>query len=180
MAAAITGLDIKKDMRFIFGPPAANQALFERHDVEGVIALEPLATRLVARGAREIARVGDMWREGTGETHPPFLVGLAARRGWVAENRAVATQIARLVIAANGVVSDRPEKLAALHAALGVPDGDAKAIELLPQRMADVYATEWNDAVFSSIDRQLDTALRLGLITSRPEQPLYDRSILAA
>ncbi len=180
IAAEVAGLDIKRDMHFIFGPPAANQAVFERRDVEGLIALEPLATRLVARGAREIARVGDMWQAGTGETRPPFLVGLAADRSWVEANHDTAAHIARLFLAANRAVRDDPSRLSGLHEALGIHDDETKAIALLPSRMNTVYATEWDDQVFASIDRQLDIALRLGLIPARPARPLYDRAVLAA
>ncbi len=72
MAAALIGIALKQDMQIIFGPPTANQALFERGDVDGVIALESVATRLVGRGARELISVADMWREGTGEEALPY------------------------------------------------------------------------------------------------------------
>ena len=44
----------------VFGLPIMNVALFERGD-DAVITIEPTATRLIARRARD-ARVGDMWR----------------------------------------------------------------------------------------------------------------------
>jgi NitT/TauT family transport system substrate-binding protein len=178
IASAVTGLDIRREMSIVFGPPTANQALFERGDVEGIITLEPTATRLVAQGAREIARVGDLWRQGTGETQVPFLVGLAAQRGWVEANRGVAAQLARAFIAAGKLIRAEPQRLAALHEAMGIRDGEQAAITLLASRMTDVYATAWDDAVFASIDRQIEVALGLGLIAQRPGKPLYDRASL--
>jgi ABC-type nitrate/sulfonate/bicarbonate transport system substrate-binding protein len=87
MASLTQGLDLKRDFQIFFGPPTANVALFERGDVDAVIALEPTATRLVGRGARQIASVGDIWREGTGDDTPLFLVGFAAKRDFIAANR---------------------------------------------------------------------------------------------
>jgi NitT/TauT family transport system substrate-binding protein len=93
IAAALAGLDLKRDFQLFFGPPTANLAVFERGDVDAVILLEPTATRLVAAGAREIARVGDMWQEATGDSAPPFLAGRAAQRGWLDAHRALAKRI---------------------------------------------------------------------------------------
>ena len=87
LAALLQGIDLKKDVKVVFGSPTANVALFERGDVDAVITIEPTATRLVARGAREIARVGDMWREATGDDAPLFLIGFAAHREWAEKNR---------------------------------------------------------------------------------------------
>ncbi|WP_158807786.1 ABC transporter substrate-binding protein, partial [Beijerinckia sp. L45] len=67
IAASLIGLDLGRDFEVIFGPPMANLALFDRGDVDAVIAIEPTATRLIGSGAREIARVGDMWRAATGD-----------------------------------------------------------------------------------------------------------------
>lgn len=178
IASAVAGFDIRREMSIVFGPPTANQALFERRDVDGIITLEPTATRLIGQGAREIGRVGDLWRRGTGETEVPFLVGLAAQRGWLERNRAVATRLARAFVAANGIARQDPARIAALHATMGIRDNEGEAIALLPTRLADVYGTAWNDAVFASIDRQIEVALRLGLIPQQPGRPLYDRTAL--
>ncbi len=142
------------------------------------MTIEPTATRLVGLGAREIGRVGDIWRRGTGETQLPFLVGLAAQRRWVEQNRAAAAQLARAFIAANTLVQREPARLSALHNYLGIPDSEPAAIALLPERNTDVYSTAWNDAVFASIDRQVEVALRLGLVSKRSARPLYDRTLL--
>ena len=111
IVSSLSGFDLKKDFQIIFGPPTANLALFERGDVEGVIVLEPTATRMVATGAREIARVGDLWKKATGNQEDPFLVGLAAERKWLNANREAASRLASLFAAANQVIHDRPEIL---------------------------------------------------------------------
>lgn len=173
IASAVTGFDIRKELGIVFGPPTSNQALFERGDVEGILTLEPTATRLISQGAREIGRVGDIWRRGTGETELPFLVGLAAQRQWVERNRDVATRLARAFVVANRITRAEPARVAGLHAAFGIRETEGEAIDLLPTRLADVYGTSWNDAVFASIDRQIEVAHRLGLVAELPRRKLY-------
>lgn len=102
---------MKRDVEVIFGPATANLALFERGDVEGVLLPEPTATRLVARGARQIAHLGELWQKANNTNVPTFLVGLAARRRWVEDNRDTATRIARLFTLANRSIHDRPALL---------------------------------------------------------------------
>jgi ABC-type nitrate/sulfonate/bicarbonate transport system substrate-binding protein len=173
IAAALAGLDLKRDFQLFFGPPTANLALFERGDVDAVILLEPTATRLVAAGAREIARVGDMWQEATGDSAPPFLAGRAAQRGWLDAHRALAKRIVDIEVEVNRQVVKNPQLLAELHGAMGIPDSERAAIELLPKRLAGSYATEWGPDVFEVIDRQINVAVKLGILTARPASPIY-------
>jgi hypothetical protein len=48
------------------------------------------------------------------------------------------------------------------------------ALGLLPSRLADVYPTEWDQGVWSAIDRQIEVAVKLRLLDAAPERPLYD------
>lgn len=173
IASAVAGIDIRREMNIVFGPPTANQALFERRDVDGILTLEPTATRLVGQGAREIARVGELWRRGTGETEVPFLVGLAAQRRWVEQNREVATRLARIFAAANSLTRTQPAKVAENFAAYGIRENETRAIELLPSRLSDVYGVAWDERVFASIERQVEVGHRLGLVPPLPARPFY-------
>jgi NitT/TauT family transport system substrate-binding protein len=174
VAASLIGIDLKRDVEVIFGPPTANVALFERGDVDGVIVLEPTATKLIGAGAREIARVGDMWREATGEPGDPFLVGLAAHRAWLEKNRVVASRIARLFAAANASLRRNPQLFVDLHSEIGIKAEEKNAIDLLPARLADVYPVKWDPAVWKVIDRQLDVAIKVGVLDKRPARTIYD------
>jgi len=174
VAASLIGIDLKKDVEVIFGPPTANVALFERGDVDGVIVLEPTATRLIGAGAREIARVGDMWRHATGEPGDPFLVGLAAHRTWLEANRPLASRIARLFAATNASLRRNPKLFVDLHSEIGFKDNETAAIDLLPTRLTDVYPVKWDDSVWKVIDKQLDVAIKVGVLDKRPPRPIYD------
>lgn len=179
IAASLAGLDLARQFNIVFGPPAANVALFERGDVEAVIALEPTATRLVGRGARQIARVGDMWQAGTGATEPPFLVGLAATRRWVDGHRETATRLARLFAAMNRRLHDHPDLFVTHSREMGFKPDEEAAIRLLPERLPEAYATRWDASVWAAIDRQVEIAVQTGALRARPAQALSDGHALA-
>jgi NitT/TauT family transport system substrate-binding protein len=173
IAASLIGLDLKKDMQVIFGSPTANLALFERGDVDGIITLEPTATRLVGRGAREIARVADIWKQATGQTDDPFLVGLAASRTWYDTNRETAVRLVTLFERIAATVAQHPGSLKAIAPDLGLKADETQAIALLPQRLAPAYGGKWDASVFSTIDKQVEVAVQLGLLDHAPSRKLY-------
>lgn len=174
MAAALQGLDLRNDFQVVHGPPVGNLALFSRRDVEAVITIEPTATRLIAGGAREIARVGDMWKDATGDTAPLLLNGLGARRGWLNANRAAAAAVVKLYTSLNAELRERPQLLAQYHTAMGIPATETAAIQLLPKRLAEVYATQWDEKVAAGLDRQIEVALKLGILARKPERSVYE------
>jgi ABC-type nitrate/sulfonate/bicarbonate transport system substrate-binding protein len=174
VALSLIGIDMERDFEIFFGPPTANLALFDRGDVDAVIVVEPTATRAVGSGARELARIGDIWKQASGAGAAPFLVGLAAKRSWLASNRELATSVARLFSAANGALRQNP-KLFVEHAGdMGLRPKETVAIELLPDRLVDIYPTDWDQGVWSSIDRQIEVAVKVGLLDAAPARPLYD------
>jgi ABC-type nitrate/sulfonate/bicarbonate transport system substrate-binding protein len=173
LAAALHGIDLKHDVEVIFGPPTANLALFERGDVEAVISLEPTSTRLIAKGAREIARVADMWREASGDQRTMFLGGQSTRRAWATENPALVKQLAKLYVSVNEEIHARPQILAELHDEMGIPATEREAIALLPKRLAETYAYQWDDGVFAVIDDELDRAVKAGILAKLPAKPVY-------
>ncbi|WP_426440657.1 ABC transporter substrate-binding protein [Bradyrhizobium genosp. P] len=108
VALSLIGIDMDRDFEIFFGPPTANLALFDRGDVDAVIVVEPTATRAVGAGARELATVGDIWKQSSGVGAAPFLVGLAAKRSWLTPNRKLASSVARLFSRANGALHGDP------------------------------------------------------------------------
>jgi hypothetical protein len=60
-----------------------------------------------------------------------------------------------------------------LHAAFGVPDTETAAIKLLPSRLRDIYATNWDSTVFADLDKQIDVAVKLGILARKPAQRVY-------
>ncbi len=177
LAAKLNGLDLKADAKLVFGSPTANIALFDRGDVDAVITIEPTATRLIARGAREIARTADLWHQATNDSAPLFLVGLAADRQWADDNRALVTAYANTLASINRRIRKDPASLSGLYKEFGIPESERAAIELLPKRLPDIYGTDWDRAVFANIDRQIDEAVKVGILPKRPDRPVYDSNI---
>lgn len=173
IAASLSGIDLKKDVKVIFGAPTANLALFERGDVDALITLEPTASRLVARGARQIARVADVWKQATGLADDPILVGLAANRAWLESHRETAQKVVALFKRVNGAIRQQPQLLTTVSSEMGLKADEAAANALLPTRMASIYATEWDARVFATIDRQIEVAAKLGIIDKPPAGKLY-------
>ena len=173
IAASLSGIDLKKDIKVIHGSPTANMALFERGDVDGILTIEPTASRLVGRGAREIARVGDQWNAGTGQTGLPFLVGLAASRRWLDANHDLARKIAALFVKTNTAIRAKPALLRVVTADLGLKPDETRAAALIPQRLTESFAKMWDTNVFGMIDKQIDVALELGILAKRPAGKIY-------
>ncbi|SDE26481.1 ABC transporter substrate-binding protein [Paraburkholderia lycopersici] len=173
IAAHLDGLDLHKDFKVIHGSPTANLALFQRGDVEAIVTLEPTASRLVGQGAREIARVADIWKHATGERNSPPLVGLAASRRWLDANRDTAQRIVTMFVEVNRFVHQHPQSLTQIATQIGLKSDETAAAALLPQRLADAYATTWDAETFATIDRQIDTAASIGILARKPDRKIY-------
>jgi ABC-type nitrate/sulfonate/bicarbonate transport system substrate-binding protein len=172
IAASLAGLDFA-DLQVVYGSPLANLALFDRGDVEAILTLEPTATRLVARGARDLARVADMWQQGTGLKGDPFLVGLAASRSWLKANKETAAKVSTLFVRVNSAIRDKPELLVDVAREIGIKPDETQALAILPQRARDSYATTWSEDVFKVIDKQIEVAAKLGLLKQVPSGNIY-------
>lgn len=171
LALAVNGSDFTADHQLFPGAVLAGLALFDRGDVDAIVTIEPNATRLVGKGARQIATVGELWADGTGEDpNTLFLNGQGATREWVDANRETAAAIARLRMEAHRIIHDRPAVLAELHEAYGIPAEEKAAIELLPTRLRDIYPLEWGEGVFAGLRHQIEVAQQVGLVTAAPAQ----------
>ncbi|MEV0615754.1 hypothetical protein AB0I81_20745 [Nonomuraea sp. NPDC050404] len=148
-------------------------ALFERGDVEAILTIEPNATRLVGQGARQIATVDEQWRQGSGESAPLVLNGQGALRSWLDGNRDLAVRLAQLRRDVHERIKARPALLAEYHAAYGFAATEKKAIALLPERMAAVYPTEWDQATFSNLKLQIDKAVEFGILAKAPAKNVW-------
>ncbi|GAA4535558.1 ABC transporter substrate-binding protein [Pseudonocardia xishanensis] len=171
LAVAVNGGDLAADHQLFPGAVLAGLALFDRGDVDAIVTIEPNATRLVGKGARQLATVGELWSQGTGEDpNALFLNGQGATRTWVDGNRETAAALATLRLKAHQVVQENPQVLADLADAYGIPAEEKAAIALLPERMKNVYPVAWGESVFANLRRQTEVAQQVGLIKATPAQ----------
>ncbi|MFI9643433.1 ABC transporter substrate-binding protein [Micromonospora sp. NPDC051925] len=175
LASAVNGIRFDRDFKLFTGQPIANLALYERGDLDAIIAIEPNATRLVGSGNRQLASVDELWRKGTGDSSPLFLNGTAVRRDWLAANRETAKAYVDFTLDAWQLIRKDPTLIGKYHADYGVPADERKAIELLPERLAPVYADVWDDTVFANLEKQIDLAIEVGVLKKRADKPVYEK-----
>jgi ABC-type nitrate/sulfonate/bicarbonate transport system substrate-binding protein len=173
LAAAVNGIRFDDEYKVHQGAVLNGMALFERGDVEAIVTIEPNATRLVGQGARQIATVDELWRQGSGESAPLVLNGQGALRSWLDGNRDLAVRLARLRKDVHERIKAQPALLAEYHAAYGFAATETKAIALLPERMAAVYPTEWDQATFSNLKLQIDKAVEFGILAKAPAKNVW-------
>ncbi|MFS8197619.1 ABC transporter substrate-binding protein [Streptomyces sp. CWNU-52B] len=173
LSCAVGDIDFEEEYKVHPGAVLAGLSLFERGDVDAIVTIEPNATRLVAKGARQLATVTQLWQQGTGSDADLFLNGQGAKRSWVEKNRRTAAALADLRLRSHQYIHDRPQVLAELHESYGIPASEKKAIALLPERLAGIYPTEWGHASFTSMRDQLKVAAGVGLIKAVPDKTVY-------
>ncbi|WP_280426277.1 ABC transporter substrate-binding protein [Nocardia carnea] len=174
LALAVNGIDFEREYQIYPGQPIANLALYERGDLDAIIAIEPNATRLVAQGNRQVATVSQLWQKGTGDSNPLFLNGAAFNRPWLERNRDTAKRFVALRTEANALITGNPALLAEHYEAFGIPADEEAAIDLLPERLRDIYPSTWDASVFPNLDRQIQVALDIGLLARTADRPVYE------
>ncbi|MGW5385378.1 ABC transporter substrate-binding protein [Nocardia sp. NPDC003963] len=174
LGLAVNGIDFEREFQIFPGQPIANLALYERGDLDAIIAIEPNATRLVAQGNRQVATVSELWQQGTGDANPLFLNGAAFNRSWLAANRDTAARFVALRSEANALISADPALLATHYEAFGIPADEEAAIDLLPERLRGIYPSAWDPSVFANMDKQIQVALDIGLLSRTAERPVYE------
>jgi ABC-type nitrate/sulfonate/bicarbonate transport system substrate-binding protein len=171
LALAVNGTDFTGEHQLFPGAVLAGLALFDRGDVDAIVTIEPNATRLVGKGARQLATIGELWSQGTGEDpNALFLNGQGATRTWVDGNRETAAALATLRLKAHQAIQENPQVLADLADSYGIPAEEKAAIALLPERMKAVYPIAWGETVFANLRRQTEVAQQVGLIKAAPAQ----------
>lgn len=176
LAAAVNDIEFAKDFKLFPGEPIASLALFQRGDLDAIIAIEPNATRIVAKGARQLATVSELWQQGTGDSAPLVLQGVGVRRSWLADakHKADAAAWVKLLTAINQHIHDQPDLLSKYHTVYGVPAAEKAAIALLPKRLPQIYSTDWTQQSFANIDKQVEVAQQLGLVKAKASKPVYE------
>ncbi|WP_226357927.1 ABC transporter substrate-binding protein [Pseudonocardia sp. ICBG601] len=171
LAAAVNGTDLNAEYELFPGAVLAGLALFDRGDVDAIVTIEPNATRLVGRGARQIATVGEQWAQGTGEDPASLILnGQGTVRAFLDRDPVAARAVADLRVRAHEIIRERPAVLTDLHEVYGIPATERAAIALLPERMRDVYPVEWGAPAFANLQRQVEVARQVGLVKAVPAQ----------
>lgn len=173
LVAAMEGIRLEDEYEFVHAAGAPAVALFERGDVEAIYVGEPNATILMTQGARQVDSIQDQWRAATGSDQPLFNAGPTVRLDWAAENARAASGAVRVLGEASTAVANDPELLKGVATAIGVRPDQTEVIDLLPERMADVYTRDFGAPIRAQLDEIVTLAAEHRIIPSRPGGNVY-------
>jgi ABC-type nitrate/sulfonate/bicarbonate transport system substrate-binding protein len=165
--AARVGLDFERDFQPITSPPAEIVAMLQRGQVDALVIHEPAVSRLLAEEKfRVIMGLNQEWRKARNQSW--LVLGAAAHRDWLVQNRAIARRVADVLLDAARAVNRDPDLVEAEAEILRLRT--PAEIDLAKQRLPQFLATEWNDTVVAEAMQAVSEAARLGQLAEVPEQ----------
>lgn len=168
--ARMRGLDLERDFKLTLSPPPVLMGLLGRGELDALVIFEPLVTRLVSEGHREIARLDDLWRKETGQ--PMIALAIGSHEDWLRAHPETARRIFRTIMDGIAAVQKRPRAVVEEHRDfLGAKS--AEQITRLAERMPQLYPPMWNRAVFHSMMLVLGKNVELGLLKELPKDELF-------
>ena len=137
--------------------------------MDAIIAIEPSATKLVAGGgARSPASATSTSRRPAPTS--VLLNGRAVRAKEYNARKADYDRVIATYTAVNERIQQDPTILRQFATQMGFKASETKAIELLPERLKDVYPTQFGAAERKNLDDQIAEAVKLGLLQTRPRR----------
>ena len=168
--ARLQGLDLERDFKLTLSPPPVLMGLFARRELDVVVIFEPLVTRLLAEGNREVLRVNDVWRKETGQSM--IALGIGAHEDWLRAHPETARRIFRTLRDAVAVVQKQPrEVVETFRNFLGAKTDDQVA--RLAERLPQLYPATWDRPLFDAMTLLLRKNVELGLLQELPKDALF-------
>jgi NitT/TauT family transport system substrate-binding protein len=168
--ARLQGLDLERDFKLTLSPPPVLMGLFARRELDVVVIFEPLVTRLLAEGNREVMRVNDVWRKDTGQSM--VALGIGAHDDWLRAHPETARRIFRTLKDAVSTVQRQPRAVVeTFRDFLGARTDDQ--IARLAERLPQLYPTTWDRPLFDSMMLLLRKNVELGLLQDLPKDALF-------
>jgi ABC-type nitrate/sulfonate/bicarbonate transport system substrate-binding protein len=174
IAFHLSGWDYGKEFITVPGSPLAIESLLRRGDVDAISIGQPGINRLLAEGFRQIGSVGDLWKKATGD-EVKFSIGSTVSRAWIQENRQRAEDVAGMFVTAIKTLGGDPAVIRKYAAKFGFDPENKEAIDLLVKNLPGALQPGWNDAVLADIDKQIEIAVRAGLVASVPGKSVYEK-----
>jgi NitT/TauT family transport system substrate-binding protein len=168
--ARMKGLDLERDFRLTLSPPPVLMGLLSRGELEAVVIFEPLVTRLIGEGHREILRLDDVWRKETGQ--PMVALAIGAHDDWIRRHPEAARRVFRTIRDGIATIQKRPRPMIEAHREfLGAKTDEqlARLIERLPR----LYPSAWDRALFETMTLVLRKNVELGLLKELPKDELF-------
>ncbi|MBI3076788.1 MAG: ABC transporter substrate-binding protein [Deltaproteobacteria bacterium] len=169
----ILGMDVERDFQLIFGTPPSLIAFLQKREVDAIVQLEPLVSKMVAAGwARELLRFNDLWKEQNGGMM--FFIGLAAHKEWIDANRDTARRLARTMRDGIAYVRAQPEEtIRRGMTALGFTKDEEVA--LFRARLPQIYPDRWGEAAIAQANALIRRNVEHGLLERMPPEEIFLR-----
>src|SRR6266851_2894524 len=168
--AKMQGLDLEKDFKLTLSPPPVLMALFSRGELDALVIFEPLVTRLVSEGHREMMRLDGFWREQTGE--PMVALAIGAHQDWIASHPAAARKLFQTVVDAMKLIQANPKGIAQGHRQSLMIETDEQ-LARLTERIAQLYTARWDAALIANMSSLLKKNVELGLLKAMPKDEIF-------
>ncbi len=168
--AKMQGLDLEKDFKLTLSPPPVLMALFGRGELDALVIYEPLVTRLVSEGHREMMRLNLFWREQTGESMVALAIG--AHEDWIVSHPGAARKLFRTVMDAMSLIQANPKSIAQEHRQSLMIQTDQQ-LDRLAERMGQLYAGRWDSALIANMNSLLKKNVELGLLKAMPKDEIF-------
>jgi len=168
--AKMQGLDLEKDFKLTLSPPPVLMALFGRGELDALVIYEPLVTRLVSEGYREMMRLDGFWREQTGE--PMVALAIGAHQDWIASHPAAARKVFQTIVDAMAFIRANPKGIAQGHRQSLMIEDD-KQLARLTERIPQLYSVKWDGTLIASMSSLLKKNVELGLLEAMPKDEIF-------
>lgn len=168
--AKMQGLDLEKDFKLTLSPPPVLMALFSRGELDALVIYEPLVTRLLSEGYREMMRLDGFWREQTGE--PMVALGIGAYQDWIASHPTAARKLFKTIVDAMASIQMNPKGVAQGHRQSLMIENDQQ-LARLTERIPQLYTDRWDATLIANMRSLLKKNVELGLLQSMPKDEIF-------
>ncbi len=168
--AKMQGLDLEQDFKLTVSPPPVLMGLFSRGELDALVIYEPLVTRLVSEGHREMMRLNPFWREQTGE--PMVALAIGAHEDWIASHPGAARKLFQTVMDAMLLIQANPKSIAQEHRQSLMIQTDQQ-LDRLTERLGQLYAARWDSALIANMNSLLKKNVELGLLKAMPKDEIF-------
>jgi len=168
--AKMQGLNLEQDFKLTISPPPVLMGLFRRGELDALVIYEPLVTRLVSEGHREMMRFDPFWREQTGE--PMVALAIGAHEDWITSHPAAARKLFRAVVDAITLIQANPKSIAQEHRQSLMIETDQQ-LARLADRIGQLYPARWDPALIANMKSLLQKNVELGLLKAMPKDEIF-------
>lgn len=166
----LLGMDLEADFNLLIGAPPALVAFMKKGDVDAIMHFDPTSTKLiVAKEARELALVNDLWKKFTGGDM--LLVGMAAYEDWLKARPQTAKKLIKTMAEGINYIKTKPGIFDEVRGALGI-ESDEMA-KMLKNRQPQYYPDRWDKEVIKNAKLMLQKNVDLGFLDKLPEEEIF-------